>query len=58
MPSKMKRTKKPRKPKTSKGIHGGGGKVSLTALQLVLMNKGMMQVKSKPKPAPAFDQKD
>lgn len=41
MASKLKKTKKARKPKTSKGIHGGGGKVTLTAIQLVSMGKGL-----------------
>ena len=42
MAGKMKKTKKQRSPKTSKGIHGGGGKVyGLTAVQLVLLGKGM-----------------
>ena len=41
MASQIKKTKKQRTPKTSKGIHGGGGKVTLTAVQKVLMGKGM-----------------
>lgn len=45
MASKMKQSKKPRKPKTSKGIHGGGGKVSLTAIQLALLGKGLAHVR-------------
>lgn len=32
--------KKSRTHKVSKGIHGGGGKVSLTRLQLALLGKG------------------
>lgn len=32
--------KKKRAQKTSKGVHSGGGKVSLTRLQLALMGKG------------------
>ena len=33
--------KKKRKPKSSQGIHGGGGKTRLTELQKVLLGKGM-----------------
>lgn len=33
--------KKKRKQKTSQGVHGGGGKVTLSELQKVLMGKGM-----------------
>lgn len=32
--------KKKRNPKTSKGINGGGGKVSLSELQKALLGKG------------------
>lgn len=32
--------KKQRKPKTSQGIHGGGGKTRLTETQKVLMGRG------------------
>lgn len=32
--------KKKRTHKTSKGVHGGGGKVSLTRLELALLGKG------------------
>jgi hypothetical protein len=35
--SQNKTSKKPRTPKTSKKIHGGGGKVTLTPLQRVLI---------------------
>jgi hypothetical protein len=35
--AKQSNSKKPRTPKTSKGIHGGGGKVTLTPLQRVLI---------------------
>jgi hypothetical protein len=38
-----KKTQRPRKPKTSLGIHGGGGKVKLTEVQKVLLGKGMVQ---------------
>lgn len=34
--------KKKRASKTSKGIHGGGGKVRLSTLQKALMGKGML----------------
>jgi hypothetical protein len=43
MASKLKKTKKQRKPKTSKGIHGGGGKVhGFSEVDKVLLGKGMM----------------
>lgn len=45
MASQIKKTKKQRKPKTSKGTHGGGGKVTLTAVQLVLLGKGQAHKK-------------
>ncbi len=35
-------TQKKRKAKTSKGIHGGGGKVRLTTIQKALLGKGML----------------
>ena len=41
MATQGKNSKRPRKPKTSKGIHGGGGKAQLDAVQLVLLGKGM-----------------
>lgn len=34
---------KKRATRTSKGVHGGGGKVQLTELQKVLMGKGVYQ---------------
>lgn len=34
--------KKKRKTKTSNGVHGGGGKVSLTTLQKALLGKGIL----------------
>ena len=34
---------KKRATKTSKGIHGGGGKTTLTYLQKALMGKGIVQ---------------
>ena len=37
MATKQKSSKKPRTPKTSKKFHGGGGKVTLTPLQRVLI---------------------
>lgn len=40
MAEKMKKTKKARKPKRSKGEHGGGGKVHMTELQKVLIVNG------------------
>lgn len=40
MSQKMGSSKKKRTPKTSKGVHGGGGKVKLDRLQLFLMGKG------------------
>jgi hypothetical protein len=39
MSTKQKSSKKQRTPKTSKGIHGGGGKVILSPLQKVLFAK-------------------
>lgn len=39
--------KKARKPKTSKHEHGGGGKVTLTPLAKILMNKGAYQTINK-----------
>lgn len=35
--------KKKRAHKTSKGIHGGGGEVTLTTVQKALMGKGLVQ---------------
>ena len=35
--------KKKRTPKTSKGVHGGGGKVRLDAVQKVLLGGGLAQ---------------
>lgn len=40
MAGKLKSTKKQRAHKVSKGIHGGGGKTTLTPVQRVLMGKG------------------
>lgn len=38
----MANSKRKRTPKTSKGIHGGGGKVrTLTAVEKVLLGKGL-----------------
>lgn len=37
MATKVKKTKASRKPKVSKGIHGGGGKVTLSPVQRVLL---------------------
>jgi hypothetical protein len=37
MATKVKKTKSQRTPKVSKGIHGGGGKVSLSPIQRVLI---------------------
>lgn len=37
MATKVKKTKSQRTPKTSKGIHGGGGRVSLSPLQRILI---------------------
>ena len=37
MATKMKSSKKQRTPKTSKGIHGGGGRVTLSPVQRVLI---------------------
>jgi hypothetical protein len=37
MATKQKSSKKQRTPKTSKGIHGGGGRVSLSPLQRILI---------------------
>lgn len=37
--------KRKRKTKVSKGIHGGGGKVSLTVLEKALMGKGVLHTK-------------
>jgi hypothetical protein len=37
MATKQKSSKKPRTPKTSKGIHGGGGRVTLSPVQRVLI---------------------
>jgi hypothetical protein len=39
--------KKQRTPKTSKGIHGGGGKTKLSTLQKALMGKGLMATKQR-----------
>jgi hypothetical protein len=35
-------SKKKRTPKTSKGIHGGGGKVKLSVIEKALMGKGLV----------------
>lgn len=43
MSAKQGSSKKKRKPKTSKGIHGGGGKTRLSGLEKVLMGKGVFQ---------------
>lgn len=43
MAGKMSNSKRKRTPKTSKGIHGGGGKVRLTELEKALMGKGVMR---------------
>ena len=37
MATGIKKTKKQRTPKTSKGVHGGGGKVTLSPVQRVLI---------------------
>lgn len=36
-------TKRKRTPKKSLGVNGGGGKVKLTHIQKILMNKGAMK---------------
>lgn len=43
MAGQGKTSKKARKTKVSKGIHGGGGKVRLTELQKALMGGGVMR---------------
>lgn len=35
--------KSKRKPKTSKGIHGGGGKVRLSEVQKALLGRGLCE---------------
>lgn len=44
MASKVKKTKRSRKPKTSKGINSGGGKLgrNFTEVEKVLLKKGMV----------------
>lgn len=44
MATKQKSSKKPRTPKTSKRIHGGGGKVTLSPLQRVLIRGAQPRV--------------
>lgn len=40
---KHKSRNRKRTPKRSKGINGGGGRVSLTEIEKVLLGKGLMQ---------------
>ena len=44
MATKQKSSKKPRTPKVSKRLHGGGGKVTLTPLQRVLIRNAHPRV--------------
>lgn len=44
----MPRQQKSRTPKTSQGIHGGGGKTRLTGIQKILLGGGLYRNINKP----------